>query len=197
MHDRDDDEPEVIAPTTSDEEEIRVAMESAAYRLQRLYQRLSQDRDSWAATGGNLAQATQELQKHIKSFAAIDETFRKQLAKFIREETRQAATIVAEHLKQGAKEELAKEIGSSVERLNDSVNRAGNILAAYKQAAVSIERGTLIFMILGCLIGGMLSGILVAYISRAAIQDAVIQKVTAASQDAPKARYYPQGNGAR
>lgn len=47
MHDREDDEQ---APTGKAEQDILTELETVTFHLSSLYQRLSQDRDSWALT---------------------------------------------------------------------------------------------------------------------------------------------------
>lgn len=69
----------------TDLEDVLHQLKELTHHLNVLYKRLSNDRDSWAVTGGDLAQVVEKLQRQIKGFVNVEEKFKQQLASFIKQ----------------------------------------------------------------------------------------------------------------
>ena len=151
MLDRDDDEQ---APTGKAEQDILTELETVTFHLSSLYQRLSQDRDSWAVTGGDLASAVGELQQHLQKFATLESTLRQQIAKSIQQESKIAAATVSDAIKHSAKEALDKQIGHSSEHLDNVVGRAHSVLIRYEREFSHVKLWYLALIMVGALLGG-------------------------------------------
>lgn len=158
MHDRFDDE---VVENAQSGEDVLKQLEELTHHLGELYQRLSTDRDSWAVTGGELAQTVEDLQKQIKGFSAVEEKFKQQLASFIKQETKQAATTVAESLEQQLKPLLDK-FGSL---LQDTKQLLANYEWAMKQS--SGIWANVLTPLLAAMTGGVISAILVYFLAGA------------------------------
>lgn len=186
MHDRGDEEI-IMQDETIDK------LETVAFHLDALCERLSKDRDNWAVTGGDLAQAVEELQKHIKSFAAIDEAFRKQLGKFIREETRQAAVTVTESLKQSVKEATTQEVAAITKKLDTAVDHAVRVIAGYEREVDRFNKWIMpVILGLGAVLGGMAGAFFIEYIHERPVG---IQKTMQPAQDIHKEGQKQYGTG--
>jgi hypothetical protein len=151
MRNREDDEQE---PTGKTAQDILEELETVTFHLNSLYQRLSQDRDSWAVTGGDLASAVGELQQHIQKFGAVGDTLQQQLAKCIQQESKHAAMIASDAMKQAAKDVLEKEVGSATERLDNVVARASAILGTYGREMSHVRIWYVVILIVGAVLGG-------------------------------------------
>lgn len=173
MHERDEEE---IIP---DNEAIE-KLETVTFHLNELCQRLSKDRDSWAMTGGDLAQAVEELQKHIKGFVDVEEKFKQQLAKFIREESKQAAATVAESLKQ--------EINPVADRFVQIVRNTEMILRQYEWVVdeANSKWKAAITPLLAAMLGAVIGGTLLYYAGGFDNPRVVIQKTVAPVHEVQK-----------
>jgi TPP-dependent 2-oxoacid decarboxylase len=183
MHDRDDDIPKSAAPAVGDKHASLEKLETVAFHLTALYQRLSQDRDSWAVTGGDLAEAVQALQAHIKESTAFDEKFQQQLVRFIQQETKKAGDTVALALTNAARESTTREINTITERLGSAADNAVSTLFAYKREVGRSNLWLAIGVIMGAMFGGAVGAATIYCIYDYSGDRASVQKVAPVAQE--------------
>ncbi len=155
MHERFDEEPEAAG----DGKDILEQLEELTQHLNELYQSLSKDRDSWAVTGGDLAQAVEDLQKQIKSFSTVEEKFKQQLASFIKQETRQAADSVASSLE--------REIKPLMDRFGTLLGDTKRLLVNYEWAIKKSSGiwANILTPLFAAMTGGVIAALLVYFLS--------------------------------
>lgn len=155
MHDRFDDE---VTEKAGAGKDVLQQLEELTHHLGELYQRLSTDRDSWAVTGGDLAQTVEELQKQIKGFSSVEEKFKQQLASFIKQETRQAADNVV-----GSME---KEIKPLLGRFSTTLLDTKRLLTSYEWAMKKSSGiwANVLTPLLAAMTGGVIAAILVYFL---------------------------------
>lgn len=139
-------------------------LEAVAFHLTHLYQRLSQDFDRWAVTGGHLAEAVEIFGKQLHHLETLDEKLRQQLERSIGEGIQRLAVALAQAYQQVTKEVMTQEIKGSVDVLNKAVQDTKHTLQAYQQEVTDTRKWWLIIASISALLGGILGGLTLHYL---------------------------------
>lgn len=133
-------------------------LETVAFHLTQLYQRLAQDRDSWAMTGGDLAEALEAFEKQLQQLATLEERLRQQLKESIEEKTRQVTAIMSDSFKQATKVVLSENIEETADHLIKIFQNADQILSHHQQDIANTKKWWLGIAFISALLGGILGG---------------------------------------
>lgn len=131
-------------------------LEAVAFHLTQLYQRLSQDRDHWAVTGGHLAEAVEIFGKHLHQLETLDEHLRQQLKSSIGEGIQHLAVALAHAYQQATKEVLTQQIKASVDDLKKTVQDTSHTLQVYQQEVTGTRKWWLIIALISALSGSII-----------------------------------------
>lgn len=154
MKERYDDE----RPKASDSSD---RLEAVAFHLTHLYQRLAQDRDHWAVTGGHLAEAIEIFDKQLHQLETLDQHLRQQLERSIKEGIQHLAVALAEAYQQATKEVMTQQIKSSVDDLRKTVQDTTYTLQAYQQDVTETRKWWLVIALMSALLGSIIGGAII------------------------------------
>lgn len=142
-------------PTESQEQ-----LETVAFHFTQLYQRLAQDRDSWAMTGGDLAEAIEAFEKQLQQLETLEETLRQQLTESIEEKTRQVTAIMCDSFKQATKVILFENIEKTADHLIKIFQNADQMLSHHQQEMANTKKWWLGIAFISALSGGIIGGVI-------------------------------------
>lgn len=134
-------------------------LEAVAFHFTQLYQRLVQDRDNWAVTGGDLADAVKAFEKQLRHLETLDEQLRQQLSHSLENNTRQAVDRLTDSFKQGTQAVLVEEIKGSADDLLKIVQEAKYVLSIYQQEMAHARKWWIGIAFISALSGSMIGGL--------------------------------------
>ena len=139
-------------------------LETIAFHFNQLYQRLAQDRDTWAMTGGDLAGAVESFEKKIQHLETLDERLKQQLNYSMEDKTRQVVDRLIPSFRQETQAILAEEIKGSTNDLFKTVQDAKHILSIYQRDMADARKWWISIAFISALLGSMIGGLMLYYL---------------------------------
>lgn len=139
-------------------------LETVAFQFTQLYQRLSQEFDRWAVTGGTLADAVETFEKQLQQLATLEERVKQQLNESIEEKTKQVIVIMFDSFKQATKAILSEDIEKTADHLIKIFQKADQILSHHQQDMANTRKWWIGIAFMSALSGGVLGGLILYYL---------------------------------
>lgn len=153
--------PENLKPTSPDSLD---PLETVAFHLTHLYQRLAQDRDRWAVTGDDLAEAVETFDKQLQQLATLEERMKQQVTHSLAIETRQVMDQLRDSFRQALQTVLADNIKGTADDLLQMVQEAKYTLKAHQQDMANTRKLWIRLAFVSALFGGVLGGLVLYYL---------------------------------
>lgn len=141
-------------------------LETVAFHLTQLYQRLAQDRDHWAMTGDHLAEAVKIFDQQLQQLATLEERMKQQVTQSLATETQQAIDQLRDSFQQAIRTVLANTLKDTADDLVKMVQEAKHTLKAHQQDIANTRKWWIGLAFISAVSGGIISNVIIYLLSR-------------------------------
>lgn len=153
MHDRDDDNDDLLV-TTKEVDELK----TITFLLKGLYGRLKQEQEAISLASGQVSLCAEQFKDHMERIETFEQAYRKYVVDTVKDDLRQSAKIVANEIGTQVKEQSIAAINQTITNLTQLSGRVEWEFDRQAKAVGVMKRKFAALLLLASLTSGLLGG---------------------------------------